>query len=146
MKLFVCITIIFSFSKFSFAQDNSKNDREVQQIVEKAFQAFSDASIKSMEEVVTADVKILEQGEVWTLDSIRYYFRKKRPADYKRVNTLEFFQTEVQGKMAFVSYHNRADFHANNKDRTVNWLESAVLVNDKGKWKIKMLHSTRKEK
>jgi hypothetical protein len=45
--------------------------------------------------------------------------------------------------MAFVSYWNTADIRSNKKDRKVKWLESAVLVMDKGRWKVKMLHSTR---
>jgi hypothetical protein len=140
------ITLCFLLTSLSgFSQEKSTTVELVQQAIHTAFEAFSESSLEKMEEVVTPDVKILEHGEVWTLDSIRYYFGKKRPADFKRVNTLSFFQTEIEGKMAFVSYHNQADFHANNRDRTVRWLESAVLVNDKGKWKIKMLHSTRKE-
>src|SRR5687768_11107090 len=110
MKTFVFAILLASLINSSFAQTNSKADLEVQQAIHTAFEAFSNASIKTMEEVVTPDVKILEQGQVWTLDSIRFYFAKKRPADYKRVNTLEFFQTEIEGKMAFVSYHNQADF------------------------------------
>jgi hypothetical protein len=107
------------------------------------FQAFSEGSITKMEEVVTTDVKILEHGEVWTLDSVRFYFGKPRAADFKRINTLDFFQTEVNENMAFVSYWNTADISANNKDRKIKWLESAVLVMEGGRWKVQMLHSTR---
>jgi uncharacterized protein (TIGR02246 family) len=145
MKLLFIVPIIFICYSTSTAQSGTKST-EIHQVVRTAFEAFSEGSISKMEEVVTPDVRILEQGEVWTLDTIRTFFTRKRPADYKRVNTLEFFQTEVDENMAFVSYHNRADFHANNKDRTVKWLESAVLVKENGKWRIKMLHSTRKDK
>ena len=104
---------------------------------------FSEGSVAKMEQALTPDVKILETGEVWTLDTIRSYFARPRPADFKRINTLDFFQTEVEGKMAFVSYHNTAAIHANGKDRMVKWLESAVLVKQGKSWRVKMLHSTR---
>jgi hypothetical protein len=115
----------------------------VQKVISDVFEAFSTGSMEAMQQSVTNDVTILEHGEVWTLDSIRFYFSKPRPGDFKRINTLEFFQTEISGRMAFVSYHNTAAIHANNKDRTVKWLESAVLTKDGKSWKVKMLHSTR---
>jgi hypothetical protein len=45
--------------------------------------------------------------------------------------------------MAFVSYHNTASIRANNKDKVLKWLESAVLVKMGEEWKVKMLHSTK---
>lgn len=125
------------------AYSQKSNALQPQQVIELMFEAFSDGSMTKMQQAVTSDVKILEDGVVWNLDTIQFYLGKKRPADYKRVNTFDFFQTEVTEKMAFVSYHNRADIHANNKDRTVKWLESAVLVQENNLWKVKMLHSTR---
>jgi hypothetical protein len=116
---------------------------KVQQVIHTVFESFSEANIEKMERAVTPDVNILEHGEVWTLDSIRVYFKRPRPADFKRINTLDFFKTEVTEEMAFVSYHNTAAIHANGKDRSVKWLESAVLVKDGALWKVRMLHSTR---
>jgi hypothetical protein len=140
MKSILTLIILVSF-QIAYAQQNISQKPE--DAIRQVFQALSDGSIDKMEQVVTPDVKILEHGVVWTIDTIRHYLSKKRPEDFKRVNTFDFFQTEVSDNMAFVSYHNRADIHANNKDRTVKWLESAVLVKDKNVWKVKMLHSTR---
>src|SRR5688572_32918120 len=139
MKLLI---FVICFTSTALAQTQSEK-QQVQQVVHLVFDALSEGNIAKMEQAVTADVTILETGEVWTLDTIRSYFRKPRPADFKRVNTLDFFQTEVQGKMAFVSYHNTAAIHANGKDRMVKWLESAVLVKQGKSWRVKMLHSTR---
>lgn len=127
-----------------FAQKQPQ-EAQVQQVLHSVFEAFAHGSFAEMEQAVTADVKILENGEVWNLDTISAYFLKPRPADFKRVNNLNFFQTEVGDKMAFVSYYNTAAIHANGKDRTVRWLESAVLIKNGKLWKVKMLHSTRLE-
>jgi hypothetical protein len=135
--------ILFVFSITTTAVAQLAEQQQVQQVLRQVFEAFSEGSFSKMEQTLTPDVKILETGEVWTLDTIRLYFEKSRPADFKRVNTLDFFQTEVEGKMAFVSYHNTAAIHANGKDRTVKWLESAVLVRQGKSWRVKMLHSTR---
>jgi hypothetical protein len=141
MKTILALILVFS-CQICPAQPKSIAQKP-EDAIKQIFEALSDGDLKKMEQVVTPDIKILEHGIVWTMDSIRFYLGKTRPADFKRINSLEFFQSEISEKMAFVSYHNRADIHANNKDRTVKWLESAVLVNDKNVWKVKMLHSTR---
>jgi hypothetical protein len=141
MKSILTIVILAIFQISQAQQKNQAENPEA--VIRLVFEAFSEGSIEKMEQAVTADVKILEHGVVWNLDTIRQYFSKKRPEDFKRVNSFEFFQQEISGKMAFVSYHNRADIHANNRDRTVRWLESAVLVKHDNRWKVKMLHSTR---
>ena len=141
-KISVLLFLLFLISTTLFAQKQTEQ-QQVQQVLRLVFEAFSEGSVAKMEQALTADVKILETGEVWTLDTVRSYFARPRPADYKRLNTLDFFQTEVEGKMAFVSYHNTAAIHANGKDRMVKWLESAVLVREGKSWRVKMLHSTR---
>jgi hypothetical protein len=141
--IIILIVFTFCFTTTSLVAQTGTEHQQVQQVLRLVFEAFSDGSIAKMQEVVTHDVKILETGEVWTLDTIRSYFKKPRPTDFKRINTLDFFQTEVEGKMAFVSYHNTASIHADGNERIVNWLESAVLIKEGKTWKVKMLHSTR---
>lgn len=142
MKHFLTAVILVLISTVTSAQTKSLKP---EQIIEQIFDGLSEGSMSKIESVVTSDFRLLEHGEVWTIDTVRVYLSKKRPDDFKRVNTFDFFQSEATDKMAFVSYHNRADIHANNQDRTIKWLESAVFVKEKGTWKVKMLHSTRIE-
>ncbi|HEY0652577.1 MAG TPA: nuclear transport factor 2 family protein [Chryseosolibacter sp.] len=135
----------FLFLTLAIASSGQQVAARPEDAIHHVFEALSEGSITKMQDAVTPDVKILEHGVVWTMDSLRFYLTKKRPDDFRRTNSFEFFQSEVSGNMAFVSYHNRADIHANNKDRIVKWLESAVLVRDGRGWKVKMLHSTRLE-
>ena len=144
-KICILFFLLFLVSTTTLFAQKQTDQQQVQQILRLVFEAFSEGSVAKMEQALTPDVKILETGEVWTLDTIRSYFARLRPADFKRINTLDFFQTEVEGKMAFVSYHNTAAIHANGKDRMVKWLESAVLVKQGKSWRVKMLHSTRLE-
>ena len=143
MKNKICLILFILFVTSPALAQKQTEQQQVQQVLRLVFEAFSEGSVAKMEQALTPDVKILETGEVWTLDTIRSYFARPRPTDFKRINTLDFFQTEVEGKMAFVSYHNTAAIHANGKDRMVKWLESAVLVKQGKSWKVKMLHSTR---
>lgn len=135
---------LFAITLTATAQEKPTPEQmKVQQVIQQIFESFSDGSIEKMERSVTADVNILEDGEVWTLDTIRLFFQKPRPADFKRINNFEFLKTEVHETMAFVSYYNTAAIHSNNRNVTVKWLESAVLVKEGEAWKIRMLHSTR---
>jgi Domain of unknown function (DUF4440) len=143
MKNKICLALFILFLTSPALAQKLTEQQQVQQVLRLVFEAFSEGSVSKMEQALTPDVKVLETGEVWTIDTIRLYFEKPRPNDFKRINTLDFFQTEVEGKMAFVSYHNTAAIHANGKDRLVKWLESAVLVKQGKSSKVKMLHSTR---
>src|SRR5688500_16746109 len=102
MKTLYAFAFLAASFQLSFAQDKKTGAATPELAIEQVFDALSDGSIEKMEHVVTPDVKILEHGVVWTMDTIRNYLAKKRPADFKRVNTFDFFQTEVTEKMAFV--------------------------------------------
>lgn len=145
MKYAFISTLILLLSTFTYAQNKKASKLSPEQVIEQVFDGFSEGNVSKIENVATSDFKILEHGEIWTIDTLRTRLARKRPADFKRINSFEFFQREVTDKMAFVSYHNRADVHANNQDRVVKWLESAVFVKENGEWKVKMLHSTRVE-
>jgi hypothetical protein len=136
------LIFLFVFVVTVSAQQDAEKQR-VQQVIIEMFEAFSTADLQKMEQAVTPDINILEQGEVWTMDTIIVYLKKPRPTDFKRTNAFDFFKTEVKADHAFVCYYNMATIHADNKDRNLKWLESAVLVKRANKWRIKMLHSTR---
>src|SRR5688572_21048076 len=60
----LCITIT------ALAQKPTEQ-QQVQQVLRVVFEAFSEGSLAKMEQALTPDVKMLETGEVWTLDTIR---------------------------------------------------------------------------
>jgi hypothetical protein len=91
----------------------------------------------------TPDFQLLEDGEVWTLDTLIARVMPRQKANIQRINTFKFIRTEVSGKMAWVSYDNAAEFRLGDKQQTKKWMESAVLVKNKGSWKIQLLHSTK---
>jgi ketosteroid isomerase-like protein len=114
----------------------------VQQAIRGVFDGFSALSLEEIMRHCTPDVTILEDGVVWNADSMATNLRRLKGADFKRVNSFNFLQTEVRGNTAWTSYFNQADVQVNGKDYQLRWLESAVLVKEGGQWKIKILHST----
>ena len=140
MRKFVYFTFLFiSFRSDAFAQRDS-----IEATIIRFFDGLSEVNPAKLKEHCTADFLLLEVGEVWNMDTLISKISRMRHVNFKRVNTFSFIRTEQQGDIAWTSYHNTADFAVDDRKRSVNWLESAVLVREAGKWKIKLLHSTRK--
>ncbi len=147
MRFFRPLLITFFIAllpSISYSQQDAEV-REVQAVTVKLFECFSSADAQALQKYVTRDVQIYEQGVIFTLDTLINYFKRPRPGDFARKNSLNFIQTEVRNNVAYVGYYNTAQIHANGKDREVRWLESAVLEKHDAEWKIKLLHSTRLE-
>lgn len=121
----------------------TKKEQKVQQVVIDLFQTLTDRDFDKMKESCTIDFTVLENGIIWNLDTLQEKISlNKAIPDFNRVNTIEFTDTRIKGKTAWVSYHNRADYIRNGKKSYVQWLESAVLVKEGKLWKIQLLHST----
>ena len=115
----------------------------VQQTVRNLFESLSRRDSISLKNNCTADVLFFEYGKIWNVDTlINKAITKNTAPDFKRINSFEFINTTVEGNTAWVSYHIKSDFTQNGKQSFVQWLETVVLVKDKKRWKLKVLHST----
>lgn len=139
MKL---IASLLFMTNMTLAQPPS-DVQKVQEVVVRFFEGLSERKLEKMQECTTPDFTILEHGVIWNIDTLVAFASRPVPAGFKRINTFDFFQTEVRKDMAFVSYRNKADISKPGEQRTVQWLESAVFVKEGKSWKMKMLHSTR---
>jgi ketosteroid isomerase-like protein len=126
-------------------------EQAIQQLVIDAFdEVWSALDTNSLARLHTDDFLLLENGEVWTNDSIINYQRNQMASmkeyGYLRTNRMEFLTTEASGDLAWTAYHNYGTWTVG-KDTTgqAHWLESAVAVKTTEGWKLKMLHSTRVE-
>ena len=136
--------LLSSISLLSFAQ-TPKSHTEVQSVITRLFDGLAALDITAVRVEVTSDFLLLEEGQVWNIDSLITAIEPLKELTYKRDNNLEFIRTEVKGKMAWVSYKNWAEVQFFDLKRDVKWLESAVLVKERKRWRIKLLHSTRLE-
>ena len=124
-------------------------EQAIQQLVIDAFdEVWSALDTNSLARLHTDDFLLLENGEVWTNDSILNYQRSAMVSmieqGYVRTNRMEFLTTESSGDLAWTAYHNYGTWTVG-QDTTgqAHWLESAVAVKTAEGWKLKMLHSTR---
>ena len=136
--------IYFSFLLSFFTSDALAQKDSIEATVIRFFDGLSEVNPTKIKEQCTADFLLLEVGEVWNMDTLIAKISPMKNVNFKRVNTFSFIQTEQRGDIAWTSYHNTADLTMDERKRSINWLESAVLVKESGKWKIKLLHSTKK--
>ena len=140
MKQIFFITLLTICSTGLLAQ---KDKNKIEASVVGFFNGLSLVNADTLKYYSTSDFQLVEDGKVWNLDTLINKVMPRKNSKIQRVNTFEFIRTEQSGDMAWVSYYNSADFKQGEKRQTVRWVESAVLVKNKGSWKIQMLHSTK---
>ena len=138
-KVILLLPLIILLSNVNAQNEKSKIEASVIGL----FNGLSLLNADTMKYYTTQDFHLLENGKVWTIDTLINKVTLRKNANFKRVNKLEFIRTEQKGNTSWVSYNNTADFTIGEKQRTVKWLESAVLVKENERWKIQMLHSTK---
>jgi len=107
------------------------------------FEALSNRDSICLKAHCTTDITLYEYGQIWTIDTlINKAITKNTDADFKRTNSFEFINTEKDKNTAWVTYRLTSVITKNNKQTTVQWLETVVLANEKKQWKVKHLHST----
>ena len=140
--LLLLIVLLTTAALPSYGQTNKEEEKKVKHVIVDAFQAIADLDLPKLRSYCQTDFSLLEDGQVWTIDTLENRLKPNLGSGMKRVNTIAFIQVTIKGPVAWVSYHNTADIEKNGKQRQVRWLESAVLVNTKREWKLALLHST----
>ncbi len=143
-KIFLTIAVFIVSVSFVRSQDKlSVDQKAVQNTVIKMFEALSNRDSVELKSHCTPDILLFEYGKTWNLDTlIIKAIRLNKSKDFKRMNTIDFINTTVEKNVAWSTYNNQADIIQNGNHRTINWLETVVLVKERKEWKIKVLHST----
>ncbi len=132
--------IFFLFTQFSYAQTPEKG--EVQQVITRFFDALSVANIPQMKAEVSDGFILLENGEIWTIDTLANKISRPKPEGYLRQNSFDFIETKIEKNRAWVYYKNKAEITSKTRNTTIKWLESAILRKEKGRWRMELMHST----
>jgi len=122
------------------------NEDQVKELITNSFQKiFSDMDQKALDIYCTQDFLLLETGEVWDMEKMKDYVKTAgaQKTEVKRINSFDFIEIKIEDKMAWVAYHNKAEFKSGDEVvREMNWLESATAVLTEEGWKLQLLHST----
>lgn len=144
MKKIITLLIAIVLTGQLYAQSQlTRTQQTVQQTIIKMFEALSNRDSISLKACSTADITLYEYGQVWNIDTlIMKAITQNQAADFKRVNTFEFINTTVDKTTAWVTYNLHSAMTRNGKQGSVQWMETVILVKEKQRWKIKVLHST----
>lgn len=135
------IALFFLLStQFSFAQTTQK--AEVQQVITRFFDALSVANIPLMKAEVSDDFILLENGEIWTIDTLANKISRPKPEGYLRQNSFDFVSTKIDKNRAWVYFKNKAEITSKTRNLTIKWLESVIFRKEKGRWRMEFMHST----
>lgn len=136
--LFIAVFIICSNSLLA-----QKDKNKIEATVAGFFNGLSLVDPDTLKYYSTPDFQLLEDGQVWNLDTLISKVMPRKNSKIVRVNKFDFIKTAQSGNMAWVSYHNSAEFRLGEKQQILRWMESAVLIRTGGSWKIQLLHSTK---
>lgn len=129
--------------KYETVNPSASKEQEAQQTIKKVFDALSDRDALSLRSYCTSDVRFYEYGEAWTADSlITKAITRNTATDFKRTNTFDFISTTVNENVAWITYNLHSETTSKGKTFTLHSLETAVLIREEKKWKVKVLHST----
>jgi hypothetical protein len=142
MKPSLLIILFFSFFNLTAQTKRLTQKEKAEQTAVEFFEGLSHSDFVKIKKYSTSDIKIIENGQVWNIDTLARFTSVKRPDDYKRINTLQFIETVVKGKIAWTSYYNQAEVFSKGKTSVRKWMESIVFVKEDGLWKIRLMHST----
>lgn len=153
MKIRTTIAVLFCFILSVQGQTRS-DESAVMTVIKGSFDhIFSDLNPEVIENYFTSDFILLEDGKVWSNDSIRIFLteqvlphvEKLREENHhlERINHFDFIKISILGNTAWVAYRNTGVFKIDGDVvDEVHWLESATLVKTPQGWRIQMLHST----
>ena len=144
LKKIITLILAIYFSELLQAQQQlTKEQEEVHQTVINFFGALSNRDSVSLKNNCTADILLFETGSIWNADTlILKAITLNTATDFKRINTFDFINTTITNNTAWATYNLHSEITRNGKQSSVQWMETVIVIKEKQKWKIKVLHST----
>jgi len=142
-KIIILILAIYISTLLHAQQQLTKDQQEVNQTVINFFEAISNRNSADLKDNCTVDILLFENGSIWNADTlILKAITLNTATDFKRINTFDFINTTVADNTAWVTYNLHSEITRNGKQSTVQWMETVIVIKEKQKWKIRVLHST----
>jgi hypothetical protein len=115
----------------------------VRHALDRFFAAISRFDYRALRAAGTSDYVLIEDGLVWTMDSLVSTVQDLQKGGLTIAYTLEDFRPTIAGPAAWATYRNRGILSGPKGADTLRWVESVVVRNEGGVWKLALLHSTR---
>ena len=142
-KIIILLLAIYTSTLLQAQQQLTKDQQAVHKTVINFFEALSNRDSVSLKDHCTADILLFETGSIWNADTlILKAITLNTATDFKRINSFDFINTTVADNTAWVTYNLHSEITRNGKQSTMQWMETVIVIKEKQKWKIKVLHST----
>jgi ketosteroid isomerase-like protein len=146
-KFFNATVLLLTFTIGSPAADQpgpaTADQVQVTEAVRSMFAALSAEDIPKLRSLIAPDFYAFEAGGRVTGDALIDLMKKAHAAGKVYAWTVNEPEVHLDGDMAWITYVNRGSIKDASETKEVSWLESAILRNDKGNWRIQFFHSTR---
>ena len=120
------------------------DDREdVAATVRAMYAAASTDDLATLKEIFTEDFYAFDLGKRFDGMALADLIKGAHAAGTTFAWTVNDPETHVIGDWAWITYVNRGSVTNASGVTPVTWLESAVLVRNSGRWRIRFFHSTR---
>lgn len=141
----LCVLILTACGS-SAPDASSSASADENEAVEETVHAFFDAiygyHYDSLRSVTTSDFELVEDTLVMSTSDFVEFSRSFKEKGVTFSNELSDFNTEVRGSVGWTRWRNEAVMTMGDQQSNLRFLESAVLVQRDGRWKIDRLQST----
>jgi ketosteroid isomerase-like protein len=142
MKLLVLTVVCMAIFLASPAQTSQGQDDtiKIKAVLLDFFNGISTQDFEKLNQSVTSDFVLYEDGRIWNLDSAAMNIRRNMPfsVNYHLSN----MKLHVDTQSADITYTNHADFTFAKGKLSLDWIESATFRKSDGTWKINFLQVT----
>jgi len=123
----------------SYRKNKSDESEAMKQALLNYFDGIKNHDTLKMSRATTDDIRIYEEGNVWTNDSV---FAQMRRLHYSVNFKFDHFKIDVDDMLGHMSYFEEADFIFNDTSKhNLYYLGSAACKKEKDGWKLCFLHS-----
>jgi hypothetical protein len=142
MRVVFLILLSCSFHSAMYAQGIDSS--EIVELLKSDYKTLESLDYKKHIEHCTEDYILIENGEIWDLKKeIDMLFKSGDNTVIKRDDVFLFKSIKVDHPYAYAVYELRSTITRNGNTKAYHWVESAIFYKVSGKWKIKLIHSTK---
>lgn len=127
-------------------QLSAQGTPDAQSVIVQVFDAISERNEQKLRSLCTEDILVIEDAKLWNIDSLTSFMTKPVPPDYKRINTFKIISNITSDSISCISYENTAQISGKGNRYEIVWMETAILTLETNQWRLKLLHSTTKER
>ena len=125
------------------AQQLTPDQKQVVNAVDTLFAAARTDDLAKFDSVVTPDFYIFDGGARFSGEAIMALIKSEHAAGKRYEWNVTDPDVHINGETAWVAYVNKGNITDAAGTKNQQWLESAFLVKQSGRWKIAFMHSTR---